>query len=126
MFKYTVDQINKNLTIQLPKIIRFNKGFMFEINKLMYVVCNYPGILRITVRCDSNVNYDKMCKYYLINILDFLNKKKIKVYIGKKFNKAIREKVHQKQGENYESEIDISKLISNESLNYYSFIGTNT
>lgn len=122
MFKSTIS--NGNIFVQLPKYLSFDYDFLYSVSRLIKLVLTYKELdklERLTVRCDANITYDKMCKAYLCNVLSYLKSKEIIIYINQSFKNKVMGVVRVQPGEKYQSEIDITKIITSNNLKYYCF-----
>lgn len=122
MFKSTIS--NGNIYVQLPKYLTFDYDFLYSVSRLIKLVLKYKKLKkleRLTVRCDANIEYDKMCKAYLCNVLSYLKSKEIIIYINQSFKSNVMGGVSRQRGEKYQSEIDIAKIVASSSLKYYCF-----
>ena len=78
----------------------------------------------VRVVCPEIINYDNMCKAYIINILTYINKFPNKgVYINSIFKSRIQNQVMTKEGKDFNKDSDLNELIRNQELEYYTFNG---
>lgn len=126
MFQHKI--IGKDIYIFLPETMNFDLKFHRQIAALIYFVLQFNKkyeIHRLTFKCTDYVNYAKMSKAYLYNILEYFKEKNISVYIDYNFKKNVVEPVHKKLGKTYKDEININSIsdIAKKDLSYYLFKG---
>lgn len=119
--------INKyELYVYLPKSLKFNLNFhclIAEIINFILIYNNINTLKKLTFCCVENIDYDKICKSYIFNVLEFFKSKKIPIYISKIFKENVIEVVNKKFGQSYASELNIEELILKKNAIYYSFKG---
>lgn len=91
---------------------------------LVKMVIETERIDTVRVVCPEIINYDNMCKAYIINILTYINKfPNKKVYINSIFKRKIQNQVMTKEGKDFNKDSDLDELIRNQELDYYAFNG---
>lgn len=115
--------INRELYIYLPKKMKFDLKFHRLMASIISLVLKYKNSNRIIFSCDINISYDKMCKTYIFNVLDFFKSKGMHIYTTRKLKEDIVDLVHKKSGKTYGSEINVMELLLKENVKYYSFKG---
>lgn len=124
MFSFTIQKAEGRLIVNLPKVLSFDLSFLVNMSRLIYKSLYVPKINYIHIRCGENIEYDKLCQSYIINVLSKINKLEDKsIFINKNFKYFVREKVKQKYGDKYETEYNIDKLKNSKELAYYKFHG---
>lgn len=119
MFNYIEANHNK-IDILLPHKLSFDFEFLSSMSHLVHL-SNIDTVEILTISCSVYARYDKMCKAYLCNVLEHLKRKGLKVFVNNPFQEIVMGCVERQQGQIYESETDISKIITNNSLQYYCF-----
>lgn len=76
--------INRELYIYLPKKMKFDLKFHRLMASIISLVLKYKNSNRIIFSCDINISYDKMCKTYIFNVLDFFKSKGMHIYTTRK------------------------------------------
>lgn len=125
MFEYTFRN-QSDLQVNLPKRLNFDLDFLLETHKLIKDSTRIKSDGKLIIHCREDVDYHQMCKLYLVNVLSFLNKNRVKVFINNNFKKQIREFVHQRAGTEYSRDLSVEFLIRKDNLDYYRFEGKNS
>lgn len=125
MFRFTV--INKDLIVDIPSKFWFNFDFHLSIARLMWYVekvrNNYPGG-KFTIRCDAKEIPDKMCAACLYNVLEYYSRRMgLTIFVTNTFMNALKGKVKKQPGESYQSSINFTDLITDDTPKYYIFHG---
>lgn len=122
MFGFNYNLRTKELFVNLPDKLEFNCAFLDDVTELMYRCrSEKEKVEMLIITCSSNVDYDKMSKAYLLNVIRFLM-----AYIKAKWNKNLRDQIQNvvdKQDGARFKEIDILNAVTNKSLIYYDFHG---
>lgn len=122
MFEFNYNAKSKELFVNLPNRIRFDCEFLDDITELVgRCIGGTENVETLYISCNKSVNYDKMSKAYLLNVLRFLMS-----YIKAKWNKNLSDQianvVSKKDGAKFE-EISIESTVTNKGLTYYDFHG---
>ena len=65
---------DKLLIVNLPNRLVFNVYFLIHMDCLVKRAIENDRIETVRVVCPEIINYDNMCKAYIINILTYINK----------------------------------------------------
>lgn len=115
---------DKLLIVNLPNRLVFNVYFLIHMDCLVKRAIENDRIETVRVVCPEIINYDNMCKAYIINILTYINKFPNKrVYINSIFKSRIQNQVMTKEGKDFNKDSDLNELIRNQELEYYTFNG---
>ena len=115
---------DKLLIVNLPNRLVFNVYFLIHMDCLVKKAIENDRIETVRVVCPEIINYDNMCKAYIINILTYINKFPNKgVYINSIFKSRIQNQVMTKEGKDFNKDSDLNELIRNQELEYYTFNG---
>lgn len=115
---------DKLLIVNLPNRLVFNVYFLIHMDCLVKRAIENDRIETVRVVCPEIINYDNMCKAYIINILTYINKFPNKgVYINSIFKSRIQNQVMTKEGKDFNRDSDLNELIRNQELEYYTFNG---
>lgn len=115
---------DKLLIVNLPNRLVFNVYFLIYMDCLVKRAIENDRIETVRVVCPEIINYDNMCKAYIINILTYINKFPNKgVYINSIFKSRIQNQVMTKEGKDFNKDSDLNELIRNQELEYYTFNG---
>ena len=115
---------DKLLIVNLPNRLVFNVYFLIHMDCLVKRAIKNDRIETVRVVCPEIINYDNMCKAYIINILTYINKFPNKgVYINSIFKSRIQNQVMTKEGKDFNKDSDLNELIRNQELEYYTFNG---
>ena len=85
MFQFSI--VEKDLNIILPKSLKFDTQFHFNMTYLINYILNIKlknNIDRFIFKSPKNIHYEKMCKAYICNVLEFFSTKGID-HIYKRF-----------------------------------------
>lgn len=115
---------DKLLIVNLPNRLVFNVYFLIHMDCLVKRAIENDRIETVRVVCPEIINYDNMCKAYIINILTYINKFPNKgVYINSIFKSRIQNQVMTKEEKDFNKDSDLNELIRNQELEYYTFNG---
>ena len=122
MFEYNYKLKTKELYVKLPDKIKFDCEFLDDITELIdRCIGGSENVDTLYIACSSKVNYDKMSKAYLLNVLRFLMTY-INAMWNKNLNDQIRNVIGKRDGARF-TEIDFEDAIFNKGLIYYDFHG---
>ena len=114
----------KLLIVKLPNRLVFDVHFLIQMDYLVKRAIDINRINTVRVVCPEIINYDNMCKAYIINVLTYINKFPNKrVYINSIFKSRIQNQVITKEGKDFNKDSDLDELIRNQELEYYMFNG---
>lgn len=124
MFQFSI--VEKDLNIILPKSLKFDTQFHFNMTYLINYILNIKlknNIDRFIFKSPKNIHYEKMCKAYICNVLEFFQQRGLTIYINVFFKENIIGFVHKEIGKSNYNGIDIFNSIIREDLTYYTFKG---
>lgn len=114
----------KLLLVNLPNRLVFDVSFLINMDCFVKKAMEFDKIDTVRVVCPEFINYDNMCKAYIINILTYINKFPNKrVYINSIFKSKIQNQVMTKEGKDFNKDSNLDELIRNQELEYYTFNG---
>ena len=123
MFEFNV--IDNDLYVTIPKDFKFDFDFHLSIARLIWNIEFNRTLnpnLKIYVDCDADDIPDRMCAACLANVMDYYVRTfKLPVFVSTNFLRPLKEKVKRQTGNDYKTETDFIKLITNEELKYYVF-----